>query len=171
MGIDQGYVMVEVYPDLWVGNQFDYERVVSGQEGWAVVQACKFPYHRLAVGYPGAVAPKKHPEYLFAHRGNRLILNMIDAPDPAYFVVEMMEETLDFMNEAMEQGQKILVHCGQGESRSPSIAMLYMAARLRILPTESFEEAEQIFSTIYPPYQPGKGIREHLRTHWKHYCG
>jgi hypothetical protein len=162
--------MVEVHRSLWVGSQSDYEHVVSGQEGWAVVQACKFPYHRLAVGYPGAVAPENHPEHLFAYRENRLILNMIDAPDPAHFTVEMIEEALNFIDEAMNRGLKILVHCGQGESRSPMITMLHMAARLRVLPTDSFEEAERIFSKLYPLYKPTRGIREHLRSHWEHYC-
>ena len=42
--------MIEVYPNLYIGSWIDYEKVVSGQPGWAVVHACK-EYHRITVGY------------------------------------------------------------------------------------------------------------------------
>jgi hypothetical protein len=76
--------MKEIHPHLFVGSEQDYESVVSKQAGWRVVHACKEPYHRRALGYSGRAAPKTHPEYLIARRGDRLILNLVDAPDPAY---------------------------------------------------------------------------------------
>ncbi len=42
--------MIEVYPGLFVGSRMDYETIVSGQDGWAIVHACR-SYHRMAVGY------------------------------------------------------------------------------------------------------------------------
>ena len=38
--------MLEVYPNLFVGSMVDYETIVSSQTGWAIVHACKEPYHR-----------------------------------------------------------------------------------------------------------------------------
>jgi len=70
--------MIEVYLNLFVGDQSDYEINVATQEGWAVVHACKEPYHRQALGYRVRGAPKDHPEYLVARRGNRLILNIVE---------------------------------------------------------------------------------------------
>lgn len=162
--------MIEVYPNLFVGDQSDYEINVAAQEGWAVVHACKEPYHRQALGYRGRGAPKDHPEYLVARRGNRLILNIVDANDPAFFAKEMIDAALDFIDEALAKGLKVLVQCNQGESRSPSIALLYMAARLGALPTESLESAEEQFKAIYPNYYPKLGIRGHLRQYWQQYC-
>lgn len=163
--------MIEVHSNLFVGDENDYELGVAGQEGWAVVHACKEPYHRRALGYRSRGAPKDHPEYLVAHRGNRLILNIVDVNDPAFFATEMIDAALDFIDEALTQGQKVLIHCNQGESRSPAIALLYMASRLRVLPTTLLEAAEQQFSTLYPNYAPKPGIRGYLAQNWEHYCG
>jgi hypothetical protein len=162
--------MIEVYPNLFVGNQDDYDFNVSRQECWAVVHACKEPYHRQALGYSGRGAPKTHPEYLVARRGNRLILNVVDADDPAFFAKSMIDQALDFIDEHINSGQKVLVHCNLGESRSPAIALLYMAARRGALPTESLEAAEQQFKHLYPAYNPKPGIRGHLNQYWREYC-
>jgi len=163
--------MVEVYPDFFVGNQQDYEYDVVGREGWAVVHACKEPYHRQALGYRGRGAPKDHPEYLVARRGNRLILNMVDADNPAFFASEMIDAALAFIDEALSQGQKVLIHCNRGESRSPAIALLYMASRLSALPSSSLEVAEEEFRTLYAAYAPKSGIHGYLAQNWQRYCG
>jgi len=162
--------MIEVHPNLFVGDEEDYEFGVVGQEGWAVIHACKEPYHRQALGYRGRGAPKDHPEYLVARRGNRLILNIVDVDNPAFFDKGMIEAALDFIDEALAKGQKVLVHCNQGESRSPSIALLHMASRLDVLPTESLAAAEDQFRTVYPAYNPKPGIRGHLHQYWHEYC-
>ncbi len=162
--------MIEVYPNLFVGDEIDYELNVAEQEGWAVVHACKEPYHRQALGYRGRRAPEKHHERLVARRGYRLILNMVDARDPELFPKEMIDAALDFIDQALYKGLKVLVHCDRGDSRAPSIALLYMAARLDELPAESLEAAEEKFRTLYPGYNPQPGIREHLRQNWNRYC-
>ncbi|MDZ7721064.1 MAG: hypothetical protein U5K72_19745 [Balneolaceae bacterium] len=69
--------MTEIQPNLFIGNENDYEFNVKDQEGWSVVHACKEPYHRQALGYSGRGAPKDHPEYLMAKRENRLILKLV----------------------------------------------------------------------------------------------
>src|SRR5437588_7560320 len=75
--------MIEVYPNLFVGNRHDYETIVSGQNGWAIVHACK-QYHRKTLGYKTWRAPKNHPEYLVARRENRLMLCLLDLPIPLF---------------------------------------------------------------------------------------
>lgn len=162
--------MIEVHQNLFVGNLRDYDFEVSRQDGWAVVHACKEPYHRQFLGYSGRGAPKGD-EYYLAQRGDRLALNIVDAPDPAFFSKdEMIIPALDFIDDALSRGLKVLVHCNQGESRGPSIALLYMAARLGALPSESLEAAEEKFRSIYPLYSPKVGLREHLRQNWRSYC-
>jgi predicted protein tyrosine phosphatase len=162
--------MIEMHPNLFVGDEHDYVSRVVHEDRWAVVHACKEPYHRQTLGYSGRGAPKDHPEYLAARRGDRLILNMVDANDPAFFAKEMIDQALDFIDEQLAVGHKVLVHCNQGESRAPSIALLYMACRLHVLPTDSLEAAERAFVTKYPGYNPKPGIREHLRQNWQMYC-
>lgn len=160
--------MKEVYKNLWVGNEEDYEYRVKNQSGWAVVHACKEPYHRAALGYTGRGAPKNHSEYLFALRGNRLILNMVDADDPSYIPREIIDRALSFINENLERGLKVLVHCNQGFSRSPGIALLYLA-KIGKFPKQSYVEAKQSFRSVYPDYAPAGGINGFCELNWKKY--
>lgn len=161
--------MKEVYPNLFVGNQIDYEEIVAVQAGWMVLHACKEPYHRQALGYSGRAAPRDHPEYLVARRGNRLILNMVDVDNPDFFDKGMIDTGLNFIDEALKNNKKILIHCNLGESRSPSIALLYMASRLGVLPNESLQAAEVEFKKIYPAYNPKPGILGFLEIRWDEY--
>src|SRR5437899_4643335 len=82
----------------------------------------------------------------------------------------MIEQALDFIDEMCASGLKVLIHCVAGRSRSPSITLLYLAARLNVLPTVSFEEAEEGFRCLYPHFSPIRGIREHIRRYWQQYC-
>jgi hypothetical protein len=162
--------MIEVYPGLHIGDERDYELRVKHQDGWRVVHACKEPYHRKELGYRGRGAPKDHPEYLVARRDDRLILNLVDAPDPAYIPKEIVDAALDFIGESLRSGHKVLVHCNLGESRSPAIGLLYLAAFTSAIPNASLEEAESAFLKIYPGYRPGAGIRGFLEQHWDECC-
>ncbi len=163
--------MVEIHPNIHVGDEEDYYSIANKSDGWAVVHACKDPFHRKALGYTGRAASKEHPEYLVARRGDRLMLNIIDVSNPAFFATKMIYAAMDFIDEALSKGRKVLIHCNQGESRGPSLALLYMAARLDVLTKDSYELAEQSFREMYPRFKPGRGIREHLKQNWVDYCG
>ena len=162
-------IMIEVYPNLFIGSRNDYETIVTGQPGWAIVHACK-EYHRNTVGYKLWNVPRHHPEYLLARRENRIMLCLLDLPVSRFIKKEMIDQTLDFIDQAYSSGLKVMIHCMAGRSRSPSITMLYLATRLHVLSTESFEAAEEQFRSLYPRYHPNRGIREHLRRNWHQYC-
>jgi len=163
--------MKEVHDNIFVGGENDYENNVKHQDGWAVVHACKIPYHKEALGYSTGGAPKGHHEYYIARRGNRLIMNIIDTDLPKYFNKEkMIDIALDFIQEQYEKGLNILIHCNKGESRGPSIALLFLATRLRVIPNSSFDEAKKEFMNKYPNYNPKMGILEHMRNKWDEYC-
>jgi hypothetical protein len=162
--------MIEVHPGLFVGSDDDYRHAVHGQLGWCVVHACKEPYHRQALGYTGRAAPKTHPEYLVARRGNRLILNFVDAPDPNYIPREMVDEALEFIHERLAEGSRVLVHCNQGESRAPTLALLYLAKFTTELPGD-VRGAMDEFRRRYPPYNPAGGVRGFTIANWAEYAG
>jgi hypothetical protein len=164
--IMEGYRMVEIYPNLFVGSQEDYEHYQSGMTEWIVIHACKEPYHREALGYTGRAASKDHPEYLIARRGNRLILNLVDVENPAYIADEIMDAAVDEIHRALGAGQKVLVHCNQGQSRSPTIAMLYLGMRTEVLPRSSFEAARAAFTALYPLFSPAGGTLGFLQRRW-----
>ena len=163
--------MIEIHPNLFIGNQDDYENIVRLQPDWHVVHACKEPYHRQALGYASRGAPKGHPEYLIARRGNILILNMVDADTPAYIPKEIIDATLDFIKTALNYGQRVLVHCNMGMSRSAGIGMLFLAAYTNRFEDMSFIEAEEHYRMIYPHYNPGNGMRRFMQINWDSYLG
>lgn len=161
--------MIEIYPNLFIGNEYDYESKVRHEPGWCIVHACKEPYHRQALGYTGRAAPQNHPEYLIARRGNRLVLNLVDAPDPAYIPKEIIDAALEFISTSLESGNRVLVHCNEGFSRSAGIGLLYLAKNTDRLPNTNFTEYEVAFRSIYPPYNPKSGMRGFIAANWQNY--
>jgi len=160
--------MIEVHSNLYVGDQTDYERRVRNQPGWSIVHACKEPYHREAVGYSVRGAPKHHPEYLIANRGHRIMLNLIDPESPAYIPKEIIDEALSFIDQHLKDGKKVLVHCNQGQSRSPGIGMLYLAKE-GVIENNSFKEALVEFKKIYPSISMAGGMTGFLMKNWDKY--
>jgi hypothetical protein len=152
--------MSEVYQNLHVGGM----ELCSFDEGVACLHAAKDPCHRIAVGYFKGNLPPSAPEYLTARRGASLALNIVDAPVPI-FRKEVFDAALDFIDEMLPKG-RVYVHCNGGFSRSPSIAMLWLAKRAKTIPDGSFGEAQQAFTAFYPTYAPGKGIETYLSSNW-----
>ncbi len=162
--------MIEVHQGIFVGDQNDYEFAVkAAHPDRTVVHACKEPYHRQALGYSGRAASKDHPKYLFAVRGNRLILNLVDVDNPDWISPIIINQAIEFIDRAVEAGNHVLIHCNQGMSRSAGIGLIYLAHIGRFA-GRSFEDAEKEFTAIYPPYKPANGIREHIRRNWSCYC-
>ena len=162
--------MIEIHSNLYIGHQGDYEYQVKGKDGWAVVHACKEPYHRDLLGYTGRGAPKDHPEYLFSDQGSRLYLNLVDAPDPAYIPKAIVDKALAFTHEKLWEGLKVLVHCNQGESRGPGIGFLYLLRYTEALPKTSLDDALAKFRWIYPAFHPSGGISGFIAAHWEEYA-
>lgn len=156
--------MEEVLDRLWVGGDKDYEKVES-RAGWSYLRCCKEGPggHRWILGYNTLGAPKDK-NYLWVRRGNLMALNVLDLDDPNYISKEMIDKGLDFIDEHMKAGSKVLVACNQGHSRGPTTAMMYLR-RIGELP-DSFGRAEKIFRTLYPHYDPGQGMRQFARTNW-----
>lgn len=158
--------MIEIVENLFVGNQYDYEKNVKYRNDFSVVHACKEPYHRRALGYSGRGAPNSHPEYLVAKRENRLILNLIDADDPSYIPEEIIFQAVRFIEEELSYNKKVLVHCNQGESRGPGIGIICFA-RKKGYADMSYNSVCQEFRKIYPTYKPSLGINKFLELNWE----
>lgn len=151
---------------LYVGDGADYT-AVAGQLNWAIVSAAKDPWHRAALGYTTPGCPKDHPEYLFARRGDHLILNMVDADDPKYFAPAMVNEALAFVWDSLDAGIHVLIHCNQGESRAPSLALLYLLETDPEYQRLSLPAARALFETVYPAYSPRPGIWGYVEANGK----
>lgn len=159
--------MLKVAPNIWVGSQADFAKLDEFGTEWAILHACKEPHHRAYVGYKGQSAPEG-PEKLWARRDKRLALNMVDAPDPKYFPKVMVDAGLAFIDEQvplLEGSDQLLIACNRGESRAPTMGMLWLAPSL----PEEFEAAETEYLRLCPAYKPGLGMREFARIHWRWY--
>lgn len=158
---------------LWVGSKADFDDIDACGTSWHVVHAARDPWHREALGYTGRGAPKDHPEYLWARRGRRLMLNLVDAADPKYIGVELVDEAMRFIDEALGEcapkdcPDAVLICCNQGQSRGPTIGMLYLAPGLSAV----FEEAEEAYRLLCPSYAPGDGMRSFAHANWVLYRG
>ncbi|MNU29771.1 Dual specificity phosphatase, catalytic domain [compost metagenome] len=159
--------MIEIHPNLHVGSEVD-EREVRGRSDWFVVHACKEPYHRQALGYTGRAAAKDHPEYLIARRPGRLILNLVDVDNVNYIGAELVDAGLEAIHSHLET-HKVLVHCNQGVSRSPTIAFLYLSKYTDRFSGLDHAQALEAFKEFYPPYDPGKGMADYARINWPSY--
>lgn len=153
--------MVELYDRLFVGAVDDCR---IGVEKLAVVHACKSPCHQQAVGYRGSL-PTGHPNYLVLQQEHNLYLNIIDPPVPL-FKAETFVRFLAFARTKYDSSASVLIHCNQGESRAPSLALLFMAKHIGTLPDSSYEVAKQAFVRLFPAYQPGIGIQRFLADNW-----
>ncbi len=160
--------MKEVFKNLYCGNEGDF--IMNGR-GFAVLHACKEPYHRLYVGYTGRGCPKDSPHYYWAYFDDgRLALNIVDAPKSEFFHKPMIDKGLDFIEQKLGEGLKVLVHCNVGESRSPSLCLLYLIKH-GIIKGDTLEDCEAEFMKVYPEYNPGAGMRGFVKQHWREYCG
>lgn len=164
--------MIEVAPNLFVGSQDDLHYAIprnsdKPSDAWFVISAAKHPFHQQAVGYTTRAAPKDHPEYLMAVRDRRLILNLIDADDPAYIPDEIINTALHAIGYSLTfKGEKVLIHCNKGQSRAPTIAMLYLAKYTDEFAGMDYEMASDYFRGIYPTYAPARGMEEYAKAHW-----
>jgi predicted protein tyrosine phosphatase len=153
--------MIEVVERLFVGNDTACR---TGTQEMAVVHACKHPCHRAAVGYRNTL-PATHAHYLLFERDFDLYLNLID-PEQPLFQQASFSAFLTFARTHWEAGRSLLVHCNQGESRSPSLALLFMAKELGLISNASYPQASAEFRQSYPRYRPGLGIQAYLSQNW-----
>ncbi|MCA1458080.1 dual specificity protein phosphatase family protein [Bradyrhizobium sp. BRP22] len=162
--------MIEVAPNLFVGNALDYENHVrlidTPKPGWAVVHAAKEPWHRAALGYTGRGAPKDHEEYLFAFRGDRLCLNLVDVDNVDYVNKKVVEAGISFIGQQIADSKKVLVHCNQGQSRGPGLALLYLGATEGMWASMHPADAMLRFTELYPMFSPANGMAEYVLKNW-----
>ena len=146
--------MVEIAPGLYVGSLDDCPAKIP------TIHALKEPCY-LDACPPQLHRKKGDPRYLFVERGTNLYLNLVDARTPKYFSTELFTTALAFI----DRFDEVLIHCNQGQSRAPSIGLLWMAKR--VWGSASFAEACIPFLEIYPDSLPGPGIKSFLSEHWK----
>lgn len=152
--------MVEITKNLFIGDDNDFNSV---DDSWYVVHACKDPYHRKLLGYRTPGCPKCE-EYYFAERDNILYLNLVDADNVQYIPNVVINKALDFIDEHIKDN-KILVHCNLGESRSPSIGLLYLR-KMGYFDGKSVSQGMFEYKEIYKKFNPNHGMMDYIIQNW-----
>lgn len=171
-------MMTQIYPNLYIGSQADYESNVFDPNQWSIVLAAKEPWHRQALGYTTRGAPKDHPNYLYLTYENKLILNLVDADNPDYIIAECIDIAIDFIDSQLAIDKKVAVFCNQGKSRSAGIGLLYLAFVGKfVLQTEEYSNSSgygfafSYFKDLYPNFNPSIGMEEYIKRNWDKYVG
>jgi predicted protein tyrosine phosphatase len=148
---------------LWVGNRAACEIAVSNPS-WAVINTSKHMHAKL-VGVPENRL-KGRTDYLRLEREGLLSFNWVDGDARMYdwHKPEAFTRALDFID-TWRPLRQVLISCDQGGSRSPTIGLLYLAKRAKVIQGETFLGAQQAFLSIYPRYAPA-GIADYVRQHW-----
>jgi len=152
-----------IYTNLFIGSDADCAICAINPE-YSIIHACK-TCHQKAVGYKKSL-PSTHPNYLIYESGEQLFLNMVDMPNeflPKY-TNPILNCAINFINRKI-QNKNILIHCNMGQSRSPSIGLVYLAI-IGIISNNSFDTAVEEFRKLYPEYIPGTGIMLYMQHNW-----
>ncbi|WP_349526490.1 hypothetical protein [Reichenbachiella sp. MALMAid0571] len=151
---------------LYVGTKEEYQ--FARQKGMKIVCALQrangFVTHQSVVGWQGRGCNPDSPYYLFKRDPDAIYLNMIDGEDPKYVNDEMINPALDFINQHLIGGNSVFVYCSLGESRSPSIALMYLLENNLI---EKNTNTLALFKReYYPLYNPKNGNLFYIKRRW-----
>lgn len=153
--------MKEVYTNIYVGNDSDCKLNLLD---FKIVHACK-TCHKRKLRYKH-VLPKFHKNYLIYENENHLYLNIEDMDrelSPKY-TDKIIKKFIEFLDRYLVDN-KILIHCNQELSRSPSLALIYLANK-KLIGQDSFDNAKEDFIKLYPNYAPGRGILLYMKNNW-----
>jgi len=144
--------------NIHIGSKYELSLT---DNSWAFVHACKTS-HQERLGY--TKPPKDEPYYIKFRDGNHLYLNWVDEPSGRYFQVDTFITALDFIDEQIRAKQDVFIHCDQGQSRSPTLGMVYLAKRTDYL-EDDFGSALNKFRAEYSMFNPS-GIIKFVQTNW-----
>lgn len=152
--------------NIYIGTKEEYRTAQS--QGMKIVCALNrangFVTHQSQVGWSGRCCNKDNPYYLYKEEDDAIYLNMIDGDDTRYVNDEMIDAALDFMKRHLDNDASVFVYCSLGESRSPSIALMYMLEHGHIEATSDvFREFKE---RDYANYQPKRGNAEYIVNRW-----
>lgn len=151
--------------NIYVGTKEEYQLAVS--KGMKIVCALNrangYVTHQSVVGWKGRGCNKDNPNYLFKQTDDAIYLNMIDGDDPAYVSDKMINSALEFIKFALEAQNQVFIYCSLGESRSPSIALMYLLEN-DLLSTEN--AVAEFKKRYYRKYSPKRGNLEYINNRW-----
>jgi hypothetical protein len=159
-------ILEEIIPRLYVGDKEALP--IAEKRGYSILAACKDgsdDCHRAVLGYTTLGAPQDKNYYFYRVDEKHMALNLIDADDVDMIPDEVIDAGLKFIKERYDAGDKVLVHCIAGHSRSTTLMLMFLRAIGEM--GDSLLGAERKFRSLYPDYDPGTGMRAKARERWK----
>ena len=144
--------------NLFIGNKDDEKNINKGD--FVIIHACKSYFDQI----PKSNIYKKNTK--IKELNEELFLNWVDLPESSDFDIDTFNLALGWMKENYTTKKEILIHCDWGQSRSPTLAMVFMAKILKILP-DNFYEALKEFKILYPEYVTPSGISKFVKENWR----
>lgn len=151
--------------NLYVGDISDNENINDSE--WAVVHATQTIHYRYFGWNRTSNKPdRNHPNYIVYIKENHMSLNWVDGPAHLYkwSGAETFIKILDFIDKWIIE-RKVLIHCDQGYSRSPTLCLLYLSKRKRMITNEAYSKAKIEFMKLYQDYNPS-GIGNYINDNW-----
>lgn len=153
--------------NIYVGTKEEYQ--TAKRQGMKIVCALNrangFVTHQSVVGWQGRGCPPSSPYYLFKQEEDAIYLNMIDGDDPKYVNDKMINPALNFIGEQLKKQHAVFIYCSLGESRSPSIALMYLLENDLI--EKSLNTIQKFKREYYSNYQPKQGNLLYIKNRWK----
>jgi len=78
---------------------------------------------------------------------------------PTFAIIDLFPGSISFINEALREGGKVLVHCVAGVSRSATIVLSYLMQNYQMTFAEALRKLQKIRSVV----NPNQGFRSQLR--------
>jgi len=141
--------MDEVSPNIWLG---DYQAALD--EKTSLLRRHKIS-HVVSIGaYEKSWTTRKDPKHL--------IIEVEDSP--FIFVTDYFVQAFPFMEEALNHGNGVLVHCEQGRSRSGAIVVAFLMKKTQ----KQYSETLNKILIHRKKIMPNIGFQIQLRNFGKH---
>jgi len=141
-------MMHHIVGNLWLGSQQDADELVrkNPEKITAILNVRGADAYHPAGRDQSAEHPGKAYKY-------------IPAPDTGFISPKHVKEALAWLREQTEKGERILIHCKYGISRSPGFLAAFMVESGI---SSSLEEAKAAIS-VHRPVQPATQMVEHVK--------
>ncbi|CAG9310082.1 unnamed protein product [Blepharisma stoltei] len=80
---------------------------------------------------------------------------------PSFDILNYFDEATEFIEEAINSGGRVMVHCAQGISRSASIVIAYIMKQR----CWNFRKAKLFVQYLHPPTKPNRGFAKQLEIY------
>jgi hypothetical protein len=102
---------------------------------------------------------------------NHFFVNWQDTNQASYYKVETLLNLLELIDQKIVTYDKVVLNCNWAQSRSPNVAMTYLAKRTNFFEKNGktkldFTSCRKEFIKLYPDYLTDSGIGLFIERYW-----